>query len=97
MMKQNGIREMARFENTLALEGGIASSATPELLYELGLMYAAGRDGEEDLITAHKWFNIAAFRGFATAKARREEVAAEMTKNQIAKAQRAAREWLTQH
>ena len=88
---------MARFDTFNNDASGLASSGNPEVLYELGLMHAAGRDGEEDLITAHKWFNIAAFRGFETAKARREEIAAEMTKAQIAIAQRAAREWLTQH
>ena len=88
---------MARFEIGNANFADMASSGNAEVLFELGLMYATGRDGEEDMIAAHKWFNIAAFRGFATAKARREEIASEMTKAQIAKAQRAAREWLTQH
>lgn len=88
---------MARFDTNSELGGSITSSANPELLYELGLMHATGRDGEEDLISAHKWFNIAAYRGSDIAKARREELAVEMTRVQIAKAQRAAREWLTQH
>lgn len=88
---------MARFDMYNEDASGLASSNNPELLYELGLMHAAGRDGEEDLITAHKWFNIAAYRGLETAKARREEIAAEMTRAQIAAAQRAAREWLTKH
>ncbi|MEM9330008.1 MAG: sel1 repeat family protein [Pseudomonadota bacterium] len=88
---------MARFEIGNANFADMASSGNAEVLFELGLMYATGRDGEEDMIAAHKWFNIAAFRGFETAKARREEIAAEMTRSQIAKAQRAAREWLTQH
>ena len=86
---------MARFEMTTESLGAMASTGSPEVLYELGLMYAAGRDGEEDLIAAHKWFNIAAFRGLAMARARREEVALEMTRAQIMKAQRAARDWLT--
>lgn len=88
---------MARFDMTIENLGAMASSGTPEVLYELGLMYAAGRDGEEDLIAAHKWFNIAAYRGFAMARARREEIALEMSKAQIMKAQRAARDWLTRH
>ena len=87
---------MARFDTIGSDASGLATSGNPEMLFELGLMHAAGRDGEEDLITAHKWFNIAAFRGLESAKARREEIAAEMTKAQISKAQRAAREWLTQ-
>ena len=88
---------MARYEIGNADFADMASSGNAEVLFELGLMYATGRDGEEDMIAAHKWFNIAAFRGFEIAKARREEIAVEMTKEQIAKAQRAACEWLTQH
>ncbi|MEM7069323.1 MAG: sel1 repeat family protein [Pseudomonadota bacterium] len=88
---------MARFEIGNANFADMASTGNAEILFELGLMYATGREGEEDLISAHKWLNLAAYRGFETAKARREEIAAEMTAAQIAKAQRAAREWLTQH
>ena len=88
---------MARFEIVNADFADMASSGNAEILFELGLMYATGRDGEEDMVAAHKWFNIAAFRGVAAAKARREEISVEMTKDQIAKAQREAREWLTQH
>ena len=86
---------MARFDMNIENAGTMAATGTPEVLYELGLMYAAGRDGEEDLIAAHKWFNIAAFRGLACARARREEIAFEMTRAQVIKAQRAAREWLS--
>ena len=31
--------------------------------FELGCMYAAGRTVAPDLVTAHKWFNIAAAQG----------------------------------
>jgi TPR repeat protein len=87
---------MARFEMTETSAADIASVNTPEVLFELGLIYATGRDGEEDMVAAHKWFNIAAFQGCMRSKARREEIAFDMTKSQIASAQRAAREWLTQ-
>ena len=80
---------------TAYAESGFAG--TPEALFELGLVYATGRDGERDLVAAHKWFNIAAFRGATEAKARREEIAKDMTRGQIAEAQREAREWITQH
>ncbi|MEO0327081.1 MAG: hypothetical protein AAF217_00645 [Pseudomonadota bacterium] len=88
---------MARFDFSAVEHTGFASSNSVDHLFELGLAYATGRDGEKDVIAAHKWFNIAAFRGYELAKARREEIALEMTRNQIAKAQRAAREWITQH
>ena len=88
---------MARFEIGNADFADMASSGNAEVMFELGLMYATGRDGEEDMVAAHKWFNLAAFRGLATAKARREEIALDMTSAQIAQAQREAREWITQH
>ncbi len=88
---------MARYEIGNADFADMASSGNAEVLFELGLMYATGREGEKDMVAAHKWFNLAAFRGLELAKARREEIAVEMTSDQIAKAQRAAREWLTQH
>lgn len=88
---------MARFDFQ-AMDGGeLAASASAEAIFELGLYFATGRGGEIDNVAAHKWFNIAAYRGNADAKARREEIAAEMTREQVASAQRAARAWLTQH
>jgi len=86
---------MARFDGTGFADMAAADSA--EALFELGLVYATGRNCDPDIVTAHKWFNIAAFRGFGAAKIRREELAAEMSREQIAAAQRAAREWLTTH
>ena len=65
--------------------------------YELGMMYSAGRGCDMDLVAAHCWFNIAAARGDREAAARRSELAAEMSKMDIAVAQRAAREWLSVH
>lgn len=88
---------MGRFDVTTADYADMASTGNSEVLYELGLIYATGRDGVLDMIAAHKWFNLAAFRGNGAAKARREEIAVEMTSAQIAEAQRAAREWITQH
>jgi hypothetical protein len=74
-----------------------AAGGTPDALFELGLMYCAGRDVELDLVSAHKWFNLAAMRGNAEAKRYRMEIAREMSKREIAEAQRLARQWLTRH
>ena len=67
-----------------------------EVLYELGMMYAAGRT-VQPLVLAHKWFNLAAMRGNPDAIRLRREVADEMSAAEIAAAQRAARDWLTTH
>jgi TPR repeat protein len=85
---------MARFD---MLEAGIGSTAQAEILFELGMMYATGRDCDVDLVAAHKWFNIAAIKGSDRAAGLRAELAATMNKQDIARALRAAREWMTVH
>jgi len=85
---------MARFDMSNA---DMASANNADTMFELGLIYATGRDGEIDVVSAHKWFNLSAFRGHEAAKTRRAELAGEMSKDQIAEAQRAAREWVTTH
>lgn len=86
---------MARFESIAYMDGDITpAGAAADALFELGLMYCAGRDVELDLVTAHKWFNLSALRGNQEAKRYRMEISREMSKKQIAEAQRQAREWL---
>lgn len=87
---------MARFDAQLSdpLELAPSSSASADALFALGVVYCAGRDVPADLIIAHKWFNIAAMRGNAEARRYRTEISSEMSKLEIAKAQRLAREWL---
>jgi TPR repeat protein len=70
------------------------ANASNETFFELGLMYACGRSGAPDLVSAHKWFNIAAMKGHSDAARMRREIAAEMTDAEIGGAQRAARDWL---
>jgi len=70
---------------------------TADTMFKLGMMYASGREVPVDLITAHKWFNIAAMKGHGEAAQLRREVAAEMTDAEIGLAQRAARDWLKTH
>ncbi|NNL89424.1 MAG: hypothetical protein HKP25_10160 [Marinicaulis sp.] len=67
-------------------------------MYKLGLEASIGGEtGDHDLITAHKWFNLAAMQGNMEARAYRAELAAEMTSDEIAEAQRQARAYLTTH
>jgi uncharacterized protein len=76
-----------------AVEYG-AQGEQSDAFFELGLSCCTGRDGAVDLIEAHKWFNIAAIRGNDDAKRYRSEVADDMSKAEIIRAQRLAREWL---
>jgi uncharacterized protein len=63
----------------------------------MGLMYATGRECGQDLVAAHKWLNIAAIKGSDRAAELRADVAATMSKSELAAALRAAREWMTMH
>ena len=91
---------MARLELLSALTGHMefaAQTGAPDALFELGMLYATGRDVDLDLVIAHKWFNLAAARGNASARTHRTELAQEMTRDQISEAQKQAREWLHAH
>ena len=89
---------MARFEAASSeIMDAVPEGSSTDALFELGMMYCAGREVAPDLVTAHKWFNIAAMRGNEAAKQYRVELAREMSKSEIAAAQKLAREWLTRH
>ncbi len=68
-----------------------------DAFFELGMMYSTGSSVPVDLVSAHKWFNIAAMKGCADAARLRREIAAEMADAEIGAAQLAAREWLKLH
>jgi TPR repeat protein len=67
--------------------------------YNLGIAYATGDGGEPDNFNAHFWLNLAAARFSPSdprrnaAIAGRDLVASKMTADQIAEAQKRAREW----
>ena len=88
---------MARFEVLDGNLGSMGATAQADILFEMGLMYATGRDCETDLVAAHKWFNIAAIKGCDHAAELRAEISHSMTKMQLARALREAREWMTAH
>jgi uncharacterized protein len=68
-----------------------------EQFFKLGMMCSTGQSVPLDMVSAHKWFNIAATLGLKDAVRLRNEIAAEMSEPEIAMAQRAARQWLTRH
>ena len=89
---------MARHELADAESAALGQANTSsEALLELGLMYATGRSVQANLVSAHKWFNLAAMRGNQEAVRYRREIAAEMSEADIALAQRAARDWILAH
>jgi TPR repeat protein len=91
-------RDMARFDihsETACMTAGTTLNA--EAFFDLGIQHCTGRAGNVDLVAAHKWFNIAAAKGYGEAARMRSEVAAEMSQAAIAEAQRAARTFLSLH
>ncbi|MGB8364805.1 MAG: hypothetical protein ACLQUZ_06530 [Rhizomicrobium sp.] len=72
-----------------------AKQGRADALYNLGLAYSTGQGVSVDYVAAHKWFNLAAMRGSDLAKTWRAQISNEMSSNQIAEAQRLAREWLS--
>ena len=91
---------MARFDvvgSESSMLAGMQARAREDIFYELGMMYATGRSVDYDPIEAHKWMNLAAMRGNKEAAQYRSELAAEMSQDQVAAAQKWAREWLTVH
>lgn len=75
--------------NTALVRGDRAAG---DALFALGLEQATGP--QADLVSAHKWFNLAAMQGNKEAARLRLEIAVEMSPADIAAAQRAARVWL---
>lgn len=71
--------------------------ASGDELFRLGLLYSTGQGGAPlDYVSAHMLFNLAAMRGSVEAKVYRKELSAEMASDEVAEAQRQAREWLAQ-
>jgi TPR repeat protein len=86
------------FQGQLNLDAAVAAEgADGDVLFELGMLHASGRQGAVDLIAAHKWFNLAALKGRQDAIAMRREIAEVMSEADIAAAQREARAWMTAH
>jgi TPR repeat protein len=69
--------------------------STGDDLLRMGLLYSTGQGGAPlDLVSAHMLFNLAAMRGSEEAKRYRRELSAEMDRDSVHEAQRAAREFL---
>lgn len=74
-----------------------AARGKVDAMLSLGERYAAGEGVDQDLVTAHKWLALAASRGGHVdgflAEAKLREVAAQMTREQIRKAEKLAQGW----
>ncbi|ASY55740.1 sel1 repeat family protein [Sinorhizobium sp. CCBAU 05631] len=88
---------MARFDFEITSDAAMGGENRTDILCEMGLAYATGRGRPVDLVAAHKWLNIAAIKGSDRAADLRADLAATMSKTDLAAALRAAREWMTVH
>jgi len=72
-----------------------SAEASGDELFKLGLLYSTGQGGAPlDYVSAHMLFSLAAMRGSVEAKLYRKELSQEMASEDVAEAQRQAREWL---
>ncbi len=69
-------------------EQGYATAQT-----NLGFMYAKGHGVPKDYVQAYVWYTLAASQGDALAEEFKDHLEKSMTPDQIAEAQRLAREW----
>ena len=69
-----------------------AAQGNADAQYNLGLMYGVGQGVAQDYVRAHMWFNLAAASGLAESVKGRDIAASQMTREQIAEAQRMARD-----
>lgn len=78
-----------------------AERGNPNAQYALGILYFNGKGVPRDLVAAHMWFDLAVARGdklqppitSQNAANYRDLVATKMSKEQIAEAEKRAREW----
>ena len=76
----------------LAAEQGDANA-----LGILGYLYGVGRGAPQDRVLAYMWLNLAAAAGDAEAGTTRDKLGNDMSRDQIADAQRLSREWWIRH
>lgn len=61
--------------------------------HRLGEFHESGRGMPQDAVRAHMWFNLSAAQGHEPAVQRRDRLTAAMSREQVAEAQKLAREW----
>src|SRR5665811_1158485 len=85
--------ERGDYSTALRLWQPLAEQGYASTQYSLGVRYAYGQGVPQDNVQAHMWFNLAATKGDDAAIGARKRIAANMTHEQIADAQKLARQW----
>ncbi len=71
----------------------LAEQGDASAQHNLGWMYHLGQGVPQDDVQAHMWFNLSAAQGNELDREVRDGLALMMTPDQLAKAERLAREW----
>lgn len=90
--------EAVKFYRMAATQGDytepIVRSIMRQAQFNLGLIYYYGRGVLQDHVSAHMWWNLAGSNGSKNGIKYRDDIATTMAPNQIAEAQRRARDCL---
>ena len=70
-----------------------ANAGDAKAMLALGRLYVQGLGAPQNYVKAHMWFNLAASRGQAEAVTERDALAARMSSEQVAEAQKLAAAW----
>ncbi len=93
LMYLNGEGVKKSDKEALKLFQKAAEKGDPLAQYGLSAMYVYGRSVKKDYVKAHLWSNLAARRGLKEAAKARDDIARNMTPEQIISARLLAREW----
>jgi uncharacterized protein len=99
-MYYNGLGVPEDYAQALKLFRLAAEQGLTGAQHDLGVMYLKGQGVPQNYVLAHMWFNLAASQTPASKKAdrasavsHRDSVESKMTPEQIAEAQKLARDW----
>ena len=91
-MYDKGLGVVQDYAEAVKLYRLAAAQGLADAQSNLGFMYYSGQGVVQDYVRAHMWWNLAAAHGNAGSVKNRDIVAARMTTQQIAAAQKLARE-----
>ena len=96
---QTGMDAYDRHDYATALKEWrpLAEQGDADTQINLGINYSKGQGVPQDNVQAQMWWNLAAAQNQEGSTKLRAALAEKMTHEQIAEAQRLAREWLAQH
>jgi len=96
---EDGLDAARRADYTAALNKWLplAEQGHATAQFRLGFLYGKGQGVLQDYVQAHMWASLAAAQNQELATKLRAALADDMTPEQIAEAQRLAREWLAIH